>query len=291
MVRKKSTKGSAVKSAKAKKSAAAKRTPSRSAKPASSGTTGAKSSGAKQESMPLKVRQGCDYRGQDWWGWSVWIEAVDSVLDEIEYVEYSLHPTFPNPVQRVTNREENFLIKSEGWGEFMLGVHIFTRKGEHLKRQHWLTLDYPATPSKKTIASGAGLSKQGSERPTIFLSGGVTELRLANALSEALEQEGFEVVRMEDAPPGVPWDQAIKLLTKQADIMVMLISGELTSWGMREIAAAMDHKLPILPVVIGSLSQLPQELRSFQAIPLKDASDPAAIAPQLAQQIKQSIKH
>ena len=291
MVRKKSTKGSAVKSAKAKKSAAAKRAPSRSVKP-SSGTTGAKSSGAKQESMPLKVRQGCDYRGQDWWGWSVWIEAGDSVLDEIEYVEYSLHPTFPDPVRRVTNREEKFLIKSEGWGEFMIGVHIFTRKGEHLKRQHWLTLDYPTTPSKKNIASGgARLSKRGSERPTLFLSGGVTELGLANALSEALEQEGFEVVRMEDAPPGVPWDQAIRLLTKQADIMVMLISGGLTSWGMREIAAAIDHKLPILPVVVGPLSQLPEELRGFQAIPLKDASDPTAIAPQLAQQIKQSIKH
>jgi hypothetical protein len=242
--------------------------------------------------MPLEVRQRCDYRGQDWWEWAVWIEAADKVLDEIEYVEYSLHPTFPDPVQRVTNRKEKFLFKSAGWGEFMIGVHICTRKGEHLKRQHWLTLDYPATPSKNSIAPGGSrLSKQKSERPTLFLSGGVTELRLANALAEALEHEGFEVVRMEDAPPGVPWDQAIRLLTKQADLMVMLISGGLTSWGMREIAAARDHKLPILPVVVGSSSQLPHELQGFQAIPLKDASDPTAIAPHLAQQIKQAIKH
>lgn len=291
MVSKKSSKSSAVKRAKAKTSPAPKKAPSRSLKPASAGTTGTKSSGAKQGAMPLDVKQRCDYRGQDWWEWTVWIEAPDKVLDEIEYVEYKLHATFPDPVRRATNRNEKFLIESAGWGEFMIGVEISTKKGEHLKRQHWLTLEYPAPSSKNLISSGAKLSKQGHERPTLFLSAGVSELRLANALDAALEEAGFEVVKMEDAPPDVPWDHAISLLIKRADLMVVLISGGLTSWGMREIAAAMNHKLPILPVVVGSLSQLPEQLRGFQAIPLKDASNPAAIAPQLAQQIKQSFKH
>lgn len=291
MVSKKSSKSSAVKRAKAKTSPASKKAPSRSLKPASAGTSGTKSSGAKQGAMPLDVRQRCNYRGQDWWEWAVWIEAPDKVLDEIEYVEYKLHPTFPDPVRRTTNRNEKFLIESAGWGEFMIGVEISTRKGEHLKRQHWLTLDYPAPPSKNLISSGAKLSRQGRERPTLFLSAGVTELRLANALGDALEELGFEVVKMEDSPPEIPWDRAISLLIKRSDLMVMLISGGLTSWGMRQIAAARDHKLPILPVLVGLLSKLPEQLRGFQTIPLKDASNPAAIAPQLAQQIKQSIKH
>jgi len=289
MVSKKSAKRS-LKTAKAKTSTAPKKKTNISVKLASSLKSGAKSSPVKRAGMPVDVKQRCEYKGQDWWKWSVWIEASDKVLDEIEYVEYRLHPTFPDPVRRATNRKEKFLIESAGWGEFMIGVEISTKKGEHLKRQHWLTLDYPATPSKNLISSGAKLSKQERERPTLFLSAGVTELGLANTLGDALEETGFEVLKMEDTPPDVPWDYAISLLIKRADLMVVLISGGLTSWGIREIAAAMKHNLPILPVAVGSF-ELPEQLESFQTIRLKDASDPTAIAPQLAQQIKQSIKH
>jgi hypothetical protein len=95
---------------------------------------------------------------------------------------------------------------------------------------------------------------------------------------------------MEDAPPDVPWDRAILLLMKRCDLLVMLISGGLTSWGIRQISAAFDRKLPILPVVIGSSTRLPDQLKDFQAINLKDAYTPE-IAPHLAQQIKESIKH
>src|SRR5207302_745068 len=135
--------------------------------------SGAKSSPVKRAEMPVDVKQSCEYKGQDWWEWSVWIEASDKVLDEIDYVEYKLHATFPDPVRRATNRDEKFLIESAGWGEFMIGVEISTKKGERLKRQHWLTLDYPATPSKNLISSGAKLSKQERERPTLFLSAGI----------------------------------------------------------------------------------------------------------------------
>ena len=289
MVSKKSAKHSA-KAAKAKTSTAPKKKTNLSVKLAISLKSGAKSSPVKRAEMPVDVKQSCEYKGQDWWEWSVWIGASDKVLDEIDYVEYKLHATFPDPVRRATNRDEKFLIESAGWGEFMIGVEISTKKGERLKRQHWLTLDYPATPSKNLISSGAKLSKQERERPTLFLSAGITELGLANILGDALEETGFEVVKVEDTPPDVPWDHAISLMIKRADLMVVLISGGLTSWGMREIAAAMKHNLPILPVTVGSF-ELPEELQGFQGIHLKDASNPAEIAPQLAQQIKQSIKH
>jgi hypothetical protein len=238
----------------------------------------------------LEVNQKSVYRGNDWWEWSVWIEASAERLDQIEYVEYKLHPTFPEQVLRHTNRREKFRLDSEGWGEFMIAVEIKNRNGERHKRQHWLTLEYPAQTSMNPISSSTSSSGEDS-RPTIFLSAGVTDLRLGNALGSALEQQGFEVLKMENASPSVPWERSIALMTKQADLMVVLISGGLTSWGMREIDAAMNRKLPILPIVIGPSALLPEQLQGFEAIPLKDASDPIKIAPGVAQQIKQSIKH
>lgn len=257
----------------------------------SSTTSAAKKRASKKPEIAIEIRHSCEYRRQDWWDWAVWIEAADEVLDQIEYVDYRLHPTFPNQLRHETNRKKKFGIESAGWGEFMIGVEIVTRSGEHFKRQHWLSLEYP-TATSKTVTSygGSSLTAGKGERPTVFLTGGVTELTLASALGESLQKIGFEVVKMEDAPAGVPWETSMSVMMKQADVMVTLISGNLTSWGMREIAAAMDRDLPIVPVVIGSASKLPEQLQSFQAIPLKEVTNATAVAPGLAQQIKQTIK-
>jgi hypothetical protein len=50
-----------------------------------------------------KISQDFNYKGDDYWGWSVWIEAKEEEqLDKIEYVVYVLHPTFKPPIQRLT---------------------------------------------------------------------------------------------------------------------------------------------------------------------------------------------
>ncbi len=310
MVSKKSAKRRTAKSAKAKSAAKSRKATSRpsvkstsvkgaraksvkaksgSVKSARAGSASAKSLPVRKKPVPVDIKQSCSYKGQDWWEWAVWIEGPDKVLDEIESVEYFLHSTFPDPLRRKTNRTEKFRIESSGWGEFMIKVHILTRKGVQFKTQHWLTLDYPTT-SSRSVSSGAIFTKPGHEKPTLFLSAGVSELRFGNELGSALEKLGCEVLKMEDAPPDVPWDKAILLLMKRCDLLVMLIYGGLTSWGIRQISAALDRKLPILPVVIGTQTQLPDQLKQFQAINLKDAYNPE-IAPHLAEQIKKSIKH
>ena len=109
-------------------------------------------------------------------------------------------------------------------------------------------------------------------------------------LTRAVERL-LALLKMEDVPPSWPWDQAIAHMIKQADLMVMLISKGVTSWGMREIDAAIKHSLPILPIVIGSSNQLPEQLRDVETIPLKGVSDPQAVAASVAQQIRQSIGH
>jgi hypothetical protein len=289
MASKKSSKTSVAKRARTKNVAPHRSSTSASTKATRVLSHSAKSS-VKSSAKPIEVKQSSDYGGNDWWNWSVWIEAPARELDQIEYVEYTLHPTFPDRVRRQTNRAEKFRIDSAGWGEFNIKVEVKPREGKPLKMEHWLTLEYPDQTSSSVTSTPAPSSKEGKVRPAIFLSAGVSDLRMGNALGEALRKEGFEVLKMDDSLSLLPWDVALAILIKQAGLMVMLVSGGLTSWATREIDAAINRKLPILPIVIGSLSVLPDQLQGFQTINLKDASDPAKIAPRVAKQIKDSIK-
>jgi transcription initiation factor IIF auxiliary subunit len=49
--------------------------------------------------MTLVIRQTASYAGSDAggerWNWSVWIDGPDAELDQVESVEWVLHPTFP----------------------------------------------------------------------------------------------------------------------------------------------------------------------------------------------------
>jgi hypothetical protein len=40
-------------------------------------------------------------------------------LDEVTAVIYRLHPTFRDPVRRVTDRRSDFEVRTAGWGEFI----------------------------------------------------------------------------------------------------------------------------------------------------------------------------
>jgi hypothetical protein len=289
MASKKSAKTGSAKRAKAKSTASHRGATSFSAETLRGANAAAKSL-VKTFAKPIKVKQSSDYLGNDRWSWSIWIESAAKELDQVEYVEYTLHPTFPEPVQRRTNRAENFRLDSEGWGEFSINVEVKPREGKPVRIEHWLTLEYPAERSRSVSATSPSPSKEDKVRPTIFLSAGVSDLRMGNALGEALRSEGFEVLKMDDSSTNLPWDRAIALSIERADLMVMLVSGGLTSWAMREMDAAMNRNLPILPIVIGSVPVLSEQLQGLHQIRLKDASDPNSIAPQVARQIKDSVK-
>jgi hypothetical protein len=260
MASKKSAKASATKKAKAKK--ATSRSSSKTIKKASTKSTPA------TVANQIDLKQTSTYRGNDWWDWSVWIEAPATVLDQIEYVDYGLHPTFPDRVQRRTNRDEKFRLDSSGWGEFMIDVHAERQDGSSFKTKHWLTLEYPS-PTARSMSTSTPTKKKEVKRPTVFLSAGVSDLRMGNAIGHALAKQGLRVLKTDD-PSDLPWDVAIAQMIKTADLMVLLISGGLTSWAMREIDAAMSRELPILPVIIGPVATLPEEIESMQHINLKE---------------------
>jgi transcription initiation factor IIF auxiliary subunit len=94
-------------------------------------------------SSQYKIAQSEDYKGDDWWQWAVWIEASDEDLDQVEYVEWTLHPTFRNPVRKCDERSTNFRIETGGWGVFPISAHVQTRSGSPIRLRHFLELHYP----------------------------------------------------------------------------------------------------------------------------------------------------
>lgn len=94
--------------------------------------------------MSIRIYQGSEYKWNDWWEWWIWLDGPKEELDEIDRVVYMLHPTFPNPVRIVIDRETNFLLKTAGWGGFRIYAKVLRKTSEPLSLTHDLVLEYPS---------------------------------------------------------------------------------------------------------------------------------------------------
>jgi len=90
----------------------------------------------------------------DFWEWTAYVKCdpPDS-LDDIEYVEYHLHPTFHNPVRRVFSQQGGFPLRSEGWGTFELKARVVFKGSEKEPRilKHELKFDAGAPLRKPPL--------------------------------------------------------------------------------------------------------------------------------------------
>ena len=93
--------------------------------------------------IKYEVQQDYKYEGEDWWSWWIWIEGTDADLDEIDYVIYTLHSTFRNPVRKIEDRKSKFKLETEGWGTFVIYAKIVLKGGEDINLEHELHLTYP----------------------------------------------------------------------------------------------------------------------------------------------------
>ena len=91
----------------------------------------------------MKIAQDYEYKGNDHWKWSVWIDATPQELDEIDHVTYILHHTFPRPIRKVKSRGDNFRLETSGWGVFTLHAKVAMRDGTEEHLTHELELRYP----------------------------------------------------------------------------------------------------------------------------------------------------
>jgi transcription initiation factor IIF auxiliary subunit len=87
-----------------------------------------------QSAQELTVSNTSSYIGKSRWAWTLYVEGPASVVGKIKCVQYTLHPTFPNPVrvvcQRGLNDKEPFALHGDGWGEFDVGVKVMFANGE-----------------------------------------------------------------------------------------------------------------------------------------------------------------
>jgi transcription initiation factor IIF auxiliary subunit len=91
----------------------------------------------------MKIAQSYEYQGDNWWQWAAWIDARPQQLEAIQSVTYTLHPSFRNPIRKITDRQSKFRIDSEGWGSFVLVARIELQSGETKLLKHELELYYP----------------------------------------------------------------------------------------------------------------------------------------------------
>jgi hypothetical protein len=90
----------------------------------------------------ISVRNTSRMMGTGWWAWTAYIEAPPEVLDQVNCVEYQLHPTFRPPSVRVCQMGdgEPFALKAKGWGSFLINVRVFMKDGRTYDLQHYLAL-------------------------------------------------------------------------------------------------------------------------------------------------------
>ncbi len=77
----------------------------------------------------------------DYWDWTIFINAPEDVLERIEYVEYELHPTFINPMRIVNQRSSGpyaFPLNSSGWGTFTVKIKVYYNDGTYQRLAHSL---------------------------------------------------------------------------------------------------------------------------------------------------------
>ncbi len=81
------------------------------------------------------------YVGQRGWDWTIYVTAEDEVLSQIDFVRYTLHPTFAKRVHYVRERgtgDKAFSLTLRGWGTFIVDVAIKFKDGAQQRKAHQL---------------------------------------------------------------------------------------------------------------------------------------------------------
>ena len=233
--------------------------------------------------MAIRIKQDCALSANGWWNWSVWLDGPEDELDRIDHVVYTLHPTFIDPVQTVKNRRTNFKLKASGWGEFQIHLDIVGRDGKTSERTHSLRLEDTGAPQASVTRSAAAAAA--TARPMAFLSYGVADGQIAEAIRSGLTAGGFEVASPSDVARSIPVERAVDEMLQRANVAVFVLSGRPSLWQSQEMAkaVALKHRT-IVPVLVGSTAQMPSRLEGFEAVRVTDPDSARKLAQKMAKE-------
>ena len=99
--------------------------------------------------MDITLKNSSRYTGREGsgqrWQWTAFVQGTQpQTLNDIEYVEYHLHPSYKNPVRRVFDPGGGFRLQMEGWGSFKLRARVVFKDQTHKKNvtlKHQLQLE------------------------------------------------------------------------------------------------------------------------------------------------------
>src|SRR5688572_10585047 len=91
-------------------------------------------------------RQIDEKEGTRLYAWCVFLDGKREEMDSIKHIEYTLHPSFPNPIRVIDDKEHCFALHSQGWGAFQIRVRITYRDGSVGRQGYPLGLAEDAWP-------------------------------------------------------------------------------------------------------------------------------------------------
>ena len=201
--------------------------------------------------------------GNERWKWKAWIDATDSELDQIIDVIWYLHETFPKPVVTKTNRKNKFQLKQTGWGTFLLYADINLKNNKTIALTHQLS--FVSAENQNTVTRGAPKKNHPDKQTKVFLSYGVEDSELAIKVSENLQENGYQVLDINNYNPRMPYKLAQQKLLRESDLVMGLVTSDVTS-----------------PFVLNDLNQAKQSHKPAVAL-IEKGIKPLGLDPKLEQ--------
>lgn len=177
--------------------------------------------------MSLSMTQATSAKRPGWWEWTVSLSGSEQELDQVDSVQYTLHPTFPQPVREVSDRVSRFALSSAGWGEFMIYATANLKDGSEVPLRHWLCLVEPDSNSEA--------------RPLLLICAKQDEI-VADTIHERLELAGHAVERIAD-------DEILR----RCRACVAVFSGSEGGWLAQELELSRRANKPVLMILMGTV--------------------------------------
>ena len=76
-----------------------------------------------------------------YYDWDIFLDEPTQNLKHVSLVTYVLHPTFPKPIQKITNKTTKFGLKGRCRGSFQIKVKVYLKNNNHPITQYkWLMI-------------------------------------------------------------------------------------------------------------------------------------------------------
>ncbi len=150
-----------------------------------------------------KIKNTSTYVGSGCGDWTVFVDADPDTLRQINCVEYTLHPTFPNPVRKVCGHPETkFALSSNGSGTFAVKVRIQYKDGHIENVEHQLIFGQQSTPTplNVTVENWSKEIEPGWWDWSIYIKGATYELKQIRCVEYTLHASFPHPVRLVCSP-------------------------------------------------------------------------------------------